>query len=148
MAWQGILASWDSSKRVQALAGDAKFDENQRLARDFESTERKINAQADVWAGLTAGGSKAAAAAATQHAFDAQQAKARDRRIQRELDFQNPAVPVKFATNGDGHFDGGNVAHFDCTCTKSRPGKLGLLRRQDGSIDWDPVCAKCGGKNL
>jgi len=87
------------------------------------------------WQGMVATGHKAAQAEAQQATFDQQQAAARAKNQPQVV--EHPIAPP--ATK-DGHFDGGNVAHFDggsdfnCTCKKSRPGRLGLLRRHSRRV--------------
>ncbi len=94
------------------------------------------------WAGLTATGLKGASAEAHQATCDAQNAAARARNA---TPAEQPTPPP--AAKGDG----GNVVHFDgsfapgpCKCGWKRDGRLGIARRQDGSVVEGTICPTCG----
>jgi hypothetical protein len=95
------------------------------------------------WGGLTATGLKGPAAQATQAAFDQHQAVANQQNRQPEIDYTAP-TPV---AHGDGHtvahFDGGTFAPGACKCQWRRDGRIGLAKRQDGSVLEGTECPQC-----
>ena len=95
------------------------------------------------WNGLTAGGHKRAAAVATQDAFDAREAKAREQNRQIEIDYNAAANVTPHADSATARFDGGSFAPGACKCQWRRDGRLGLAKRADGSVIETQVCPTC-----